>query len=259
MVSLQEQVVQEFGSPLAQKLYHSKADSGLWGCEEILIEKYFKPGSAVLEIGCGTGRVTIPLHRMKYRVTGLDIAAAMIENAKQIAEQKKLKINYLVGDARKLKYQNATFDNVIFSFNGWSQIPGKAQRYKALQEVYRVLKPGGHYIFTTTSISLRRWAFWLKHSFEFGVLRLFGRKTAEVDFGDYLFHREHAAEKSDQVQFLHFSRRSFVKKQIKKAGFRIIESSYCNDISAKNTPDWPALPCGKSPTFYVCQKPSSIS
>jgi ubiquinone/menaquinone biosynthesis C-methylase UbiE len=257
MSKLQKQIIQEFGSPLAQKLYVQKAEVGLWGSEEILIKKYFQSASSVLEIGCGTGRVTIPLYRMKYQVTAIDVTPAMLGNARKIAKRKGLNINYQNGDARKLELKNATFDNVIFCFNGWSQIPGKKNRYQVLQEVYRVLKPGGYYVFMAALIPPRHWAFWIRHFFKLGISRLLRRKTSEIEFGDYLFHREHAGKKSTQTQLLHFSRGALVKKQIEQAGFKLIDSGACNDLSTKNTPDWPNLPCGRSPTYYVCQKPKS--
>ncbi|MFH1375405.1 MAG: class I SAM-dependent methyltransferase [Patescibacteria group bacterium] len=257
MASLQEQVIEEFSSPLTQKLYCEKADSGLWGSEEVLIRNYFQPGSRVLDLGCGMGRVTMPLQRMGYQVTGIDITPLMIENAEKISGAKKLKIPYLIMDARKLKYKDASFDNIIFPFNGWSQIPNKNERFKVLREASRALKPGGYYIFTTTSRSLRMWFFWLKQIIKFGILRPLGMRTVGIDFGDNFFHREYAGERSRQKQFMNFSSRSFVKKQIKAAGFRLIQSGYCDDISTESVPHWPDLPCAASPTFYVCQKPNT--
>ena len=56
------------------------------------------PADNVLEIACGTGRVTIPIAQEGISVTGLDIVAGMIERARSKAVG--LPARWLVGDAR---------------------------------------------------------------------------------------------------------------------------------------------------------------
>jgi ubiquinone/menaquinone biosynthesis C-methylase UbiE len=54
----------------------------------------------VLEIGCGTGRVTIPLAAAGVVITGLDVSASMLEEAKRKAERPGLCINWIEADGR---------------------------------------------------------------------------------------------------------------------------------------------------------------
>lgn len=141
-VNLKDEVIAKFSSHATQEWYLKKAESGLWGSEEVMIRKYFKTKSTILDIGCGTGRTTIHLHQLGYKVTGIDITPAIINNAKKIAKQNNLKIKYIIGDAAELKYKNSSFDNALFSFNGWAMIPGEKNHIKVLEEVFRVIKPG---------------------------------------------------------------------------------------------------------------------
>src|SRR5512134_1834309 len=54
----------------------------------------------VLEIGCGTGRVTIPLAAAGAEITGLDVSASMLEEAKRKAQNQGLRINWIAADGR---------------------------------------------------------------------------------------------------------------------------------------------------------------
>ena len=68
---------------------------------EFLLSYAREAGGPVLDLGCGTGRMTIPLAKNGIDITGLDIVTAMIERAKQKAGA--LPIEWIVGDARSFK------------------------------------------------------------------------------------------------------------------------------------------------------------
>jgi ubiquinone/menaquinone biosynthesis C-methylase UbiE len=100
----------------------------------------------VLELACGTGRLTAHLVTLldeKGRLSATDLNADMIEIAKEkISDQR---INWQVADAQELPYADQSFDLVACQF-GVMFFPDKA---KAFQEACRVLKPGGQFLFNT--------------------------------------------------------------------------------------------------------------
>ena len=223
----QEHVKREFGSKGAQKRYIRLIKDGLWKPEEELIEKYFKKkGTKVLDIGCGTGRTTIPLNKEGYKVVGIDITPEMIENAKKIAKSKKLNIDYRIGDATNLKFKDNEFDYALFSNQGWTMIPKSQLRLKALKEIKRVLKKNGTYIFSSHRRvwNLKWFFFWVWMWFRFYVLKKIGFKIWEEDFGDRLFKRESSSkdEEYDTKQFIHISSEEEIRKQLNEVGFKIL-------------------------------------
>lgn len=251
---IQQKIINEFGSKVTQEAYIKNAERGLWDSERVLIEKYFSSKSSILDVGCGTGRTTMPLHELGYKVVGVDITPEMIQNAQKIAKSKNLDITYEVGDAADLKYEDNSFDNVIFSNNGWSQIPGRENREKALKEVYRILRPGGYFIFTTHARTLKNFKlFWAKQWVRFYILKPLGFKIKEVDFGDRFFKRESGGTKFEQEQFIHIPNVNVVKKQIRKAGFDLVLSKRENEIVESNLHDRDNVH-NFCPMFYVCRK-----
>ncbi len=245
-------VVDRFSEKGAQERYRKLTLEGLLPCEEELYRKYFKKGSSIIDIGCGSGRTTFPLKKLGYEVVGVDLTPAMIDTARSLAEELHMDVRFEIGDATTLKFKDSSFDNGIFSFCGWDQIPGTANRLKALHEASRVLKKGGYFIFSSHIRVPGRWGrwipFWAKQWLKLYLLKPLGFRVLEEEWGDRFFNKETDLGYS-KPQYTHIPSLRKVKDQLKEAGFflEFYENKYNLESSGKkrNTGHY---------VFFVCRK-----
>lgn len=105
---------------------------------------------SVLDIGCGQGRILLPLGSLARgqggHLLGCDLSEGVMAPAKQVIDEEKLPISLLVADAEKLPFLSASFDLVMANHMLYHvDIP------IALREIRRVLKIGGRFLATTNS------------------------------------------------------------------------------------------------------------
>jgi ubiquinone/menaquinone biosynthesis C-methylase UbiE len=109
-------------------------------------------GRQVLEVGCGTGNISLALARRGARVVGLDVSGPMLAAAQHKARQQGLSLTWTRGLAGLLPFPEAIFDGVI-SILALDFIP---DRLGALREIMRVLRPGGFLVLAM----LNRYSLW---------------------------------------------------------------------------------------------------
>ena len=103
-----------------------------------------KPGDCVLEVGCGTGTLTLAAKRQagpSGKVFGVDIIPGMIELSQQKAAQANLDVNFQLGSIDDIPFFANQFDVVMCSFMIFHM--SEMVRRKGIIEIYRVLRPQG--------------------------------------------------------------------------------------------------------------------
>lgn len=130
--------------------------------EEFVGRRTVRPGVRVLDVGCGSGNVSIPLARAGATVTGVDIATNLLDAARERASLEGLTIQFDEGDAEALPYADGAFDLTISMFGAMF-----APRPEVVvREMVRVTRSGGEVVmgnWTPTGLVGRTFAATARH------------------------------------------------------------------------------------------------
>ena len=125
----------------------------------------------VLDLCCGTGDLAIWLARLApvgAEVVGLDYSLPMLERAREKAGRFSLEnsLTFVHGDVNDLPFRDGYFDaiGISFAFRNLTYKNPRTERY--LQEVVRVLKPGGEFVIVESSQPPNRIIRALAHAYE---------------------------------------------------------------------------------------------
>ena len=117
-----------------------------------------KPGDSVLDLGCGTGSLTLTARRAvgpSGKVHGIDASPEMIDAARQKASRSGLDVLFDVGLMEDLGFPDGTFD-VLISRLAIHHLPDDLKP-RGFAEFLRVLKPGGHLLIADFTPPANRW------------------------------------------------------------------------------------------------------
>jgi len=109
------------------------------GALDFLTRAAAMPGTDMLDVACGAGQLGIPAARAGVRVTGVDIASNLVEQARARATAEGLDARFDEGDAEALPYPDAAFDLVVSLFG--AMFAPRPEFVAA--ELRRVCRPNG--------------------------------------------------------------------------------------------------------------------
>jgi SAM-dependent methyltransferase len=122
-----------------------EADAGLLG--EVR-------GRRVLEVGCGAAAAARWLVTQGAQVVAMDLSAGMLRHAVQAADQTGVRVPLVQADALALPVRDSSVDVACTAFGA---VPFVADSAAVMREVFRVLRPGGRWVFSLTHPM--RWIF----------------------------------------------------------------------------------------------------
>lgn len=128
-----------------------------------IIESYGAPGRRLLDLGCGTGSLTIKLHQLGFDIIGADLSADMLSVAAEKGLACGLGIErWKAMDMRTLRFAPASFDIVLCACDGLNYLANDTELDTVLRSVKDILRPGGLLLFDVHS------AYKMRHIFPSG-------------------------------------------------------------------------------------------
>ena len=142
-----------------------------------------KKGAKCVECACGTGSITLPLKKMGYQMTGVDLSEEMIARAMERARKEGLLIPFIRQDMCQLLLPRKT-ECILATCDGVNYLttPEKTQQFFAA--AFAALKPGGALIFDVSS--------------QYKLQNTLGNNTLTCDDEDfaYIWHNRYDGEKA---------------------------------------------------------------
>jgi ubiquinone/menaquinone biosynthesis C-methylase UbiE len=105
----------------------------------------------VLDLGCGTGSLSIPLAKRGCSLTGVDFSEEMLAAARHKAQALGCDISFLAGDMRSLDLPGQQFDTVISGCDVLNYLTSEDDLLAAFRTVHKLLAPGGLWLFDLNS------------------------------------------------------------------------------------------------------------
>lgn len=121
---------------------------------DFLLEELRLPGgAAILDVGCGTGRHSVELARRGYRMTGIDLSAGMLAEARKAAARAGVNVEWIQADAARFQ-ADRSFDAALCLCEGAFALLGMdddaiEHDLAILRHIHAALKPRAGFILTT--------------------------------------------------------------------------------------------------------------
>jgi SAM-dependent methyltransferase len=186
----------------------------LFALDSELIDTWLADARRVIDLGCGTGRHSVPLAQSGKQVTALDLSPDMLRIVSEKAQAAAVDIDCVEANLVELNAESlGTFDAAICMFSTLGMVAGRAHRQRALQRIHTLLVPGGRFIMHGHNL----WA--LLHNTG-GAVRLASHTW------DCLFHGATWGDLKGQIPHLpnfrlHLFSAGELKSDLRRAGFRI--------------------------------------
>lgn len=191
----------------------------------------------VLDVGTGTGFLSLMLAERGHDVVGVDMSKGMLSFAKRKAEERGLDIDLRIGDAESLDFEDESFDTVVSRWVLWTLLNPES----AVMEWRRVVKTGGKiYAFTTNMTgSAEGVSGWLKMNLAMLIMTVAERKNA---WAQPLYYDKEVEERLPLGYTKPGSRMDNMVKLFEQCGLVDVTVSEVEEVSSKVSDEQKKIP-----------------
>jgi SAM-dependent methyltransferase len=125
--------------------------------ERFYVEEAEKRGGRVLELGCGTGRLTVSIAQSGIDIVGVDLSNSMLEAARRKARAAGVDVPFIHADMRDLNLDEQ-FATILIPGNSLLHLLTNEELKQCLAAVRRHLTPGGQLLFDISKWDMDRYA-----------------------------------------------------------------------------------------------------
>lgn len=188
----------------------------------------------ILDVGTGTGFLSVPLAEMGHDVVGVDMSDGMISRCRSKAEGSGVRIDLRKGDAEALPFDGGSFDVVVSRWVLWTLLYPD----RAISEWHRVVRPGGRaYAFETPFVGKKAGSCdKIKKNISTLMVSIIEQRNAWSEKYD---------TEIDKTLPLHYNKPGSYEQQVKlfgDCGFSDVATSRMDEASSISDEKWRKMP-----------------
>ncbi|UYO34532.1 class I SAM-dependent methyltransferase [Bacillus zhangzhouensis] len=111
------------------------------------IQQYMKPNAAIIDVGCGTGEISLRLAEKGHKVTGIDLSEEMLAFAQQKAQAKNQSIQFLHQDMREVSGFEQAFQAAVICCDSLNYLKNENDVKKTFKNMFQLLEADGVLLF----------------------------------------------------------------------------------------------------------------
>jgi len=207
-----------FHDPDTARSYDSElADTPLLQVDRQFVFEHCQPSGRIIDLGCGTGRLSLALAQRGYEPVAVDLSPEMLKVLGEKAAALGLTVPRVCANIAALEMlADASFDHAACLFSTLGLVVGAEARRRVVGHAYRLLRPGGVFVL---HVHNRWFNLWTWHGQRLLVNDLWCSWFGGGEPGDY----EMPARQGIGALTMHLFTQSEITSLFQAAGFEIIE------------------------------------
>lgn len=169
-----------------------------------LVKKFIDYQDKVLDVGCGYGRILIPLVKINFNVYGVELVYNYVVEANKQLIQLNFKPRVKVGNMVKLPFNDNSFHKVVCLWSTFTHLITEKDQTKAINEMYRILDKDGSALIDVPNGNLKYFKEFMKEEGFGNENKLFKTKLGKECTLRFMHNTETLTQVIAKSKFTHY-------------------------------------------------------